>query len=463
MPMPIAPQGARDCRRPIRAQRSLFVLITVAAVALGWARPASSQAVAPAAAPVRTPALAATFAPSPAPAAQPSGQLTVADWLKQPQMLGDWGGARTRMGEQGLQIDASWTQFFVWAPRQSPTGDERGFDYGGKVDIQARQDFTSWGWEGVSATAHIDFRYGDTTLLAGGTLLPTNTALIFPDREGEEIDVTSLYLSKVFGTSTILSAGRFNMVKLYDRTFTGGEGVDKFMNIAFVTPPFFARTVPPTVEGIMMTTLRNAAPFVTAGLLESTEDGFFENGATVYGSVELPIQPFRVPGRYTVTGSASSILATSLDQSPYAIIPIFDVPLEQKRGAWTLDFSADQYIWWDPNNKTGWGVFGTFAVTDGNPSPVDFFATVGAGGMATFFQRPQDNWGAGYFYNGVSEDLRDSLEPFVRLRSEQGMEIFYNYAITGWSKVGADLQIVDPFAVGSKTRTFFSLRWKLVF
>jgi len=29
--------------------------------------------------------------------------------------------------------------------------------------------------------------------------------------------------------------------------------------------------------------------------------------------------------------------------------------------------------------------------------------------------------------------------------------------------VTADLQFVDPFAVGSRTRTFFSVRWKLIF
>lgn len=58
-------------------------------------------------------------------------------------------------------------------------------------------------------------------------------------------------------------------------------------------------------------------PAVTLGLIESTEDGFFDNGATFMWDVRLPIKPFSLPGQYTVGGELSSITATSLDQSPW--------------------------------------------------------------------------------------------------------------------------------------------------
>jgi porin len=398
-------------------------------------------------------------------AVQAQEPLTVQDWLKRAELFGDWGGARTRMAEHGLKIDASFTQFFAWAPRQSPIGDERGFDYGGKVDVNVTHDLGKVAptWAGVSASAHLEFRYGETTLLAGGTLLPTNTALLFPENEGEAIKISSLHVSKLFGTSTLLQAGRFNTVDLYVKPFTGGRGLDGFMNVAFVAPPLVARTTPAVVEGVFVTALKDFEPLVTVGLYESTEDGFFRNGATVYGAVTLPIKLFVTPGHYVVTATASSIVATSLDQTPFALLPIFDVPLESESNAWTLDFTFDQYVMWDAATRQGWGVFGSIGVSDSDPSFVDLFAHLGVGGTSPFRGRGQDNFGAGYYFNGVSDVLRETLSPFVRLRNESGFELFYNYAIAGWSKVTADLQIVDPFAVGSKTRSFFSVRWKLTF
>jgi hypothetical protein len=74
---------------------------------------------------------------------------------------------------------------------------------------------------------------------------------------------------------------------------------------------------------------------------------------------------------------------------------------------------------------------------------------------------PKKECCAGYFVNAVSGDLQDTLEPFLRTRDERGLELFYSWAPVGWSRVTADLQIVDPFLVRSETRAFFALRWMI--
>jgi porin len=242
------------------------------------------------------------------------------------------------------------------------------------------------------------------------------------------------------------------MLENYDRPFTGGEGLEKFQNIAFVLPPLLARTTPGIVEGVFISTLRNAEPFITAGLYESTRDGFFQNGATLFGSVTLPIKIWEAPGHYTATGTFSSIEATSLDQSEYTFVPGTDTPLVTEKNAWTFDVRIDQYLWWDPATRRGFGLFGMFGASDANPSVVDIFGHVGIGGNSPIPGRSRDNFGAGYYFNGVSNTLRETLEPIVRLRDENGFEAFYNCAVTGWSKVTADVQFIDPFAVGLKTR-----------
>ena len=82
------------------------------------------------------------------------------------------------MGEKGTKIDVSYTQFFDWVPVGD---DDRGFDYGGKLDVRVQSNLSKLLWEGFSVAGHVEMRYGDVPLLAGGTLIPTSTALLFPE------------------------------------------------------------------------------------------------------------------------------------------------------------------------------------------------------------------------------------------------------------------------------------------
>jgi porin len=396
--------------------------------------------------------------PQPAPPPPPQGSTTANDWLTREKLLGDWGGARTELGNKGVRLGADFTQFFEWAPEGD---DDRGFDYGGHLDFRLVSDLTNYVAKGLSVTSHVEFRYGDTPLLAGGTLVPTSAAMLFPEAEGEHIDLSSLYGSYLFSPNFVLNFGRFDMVDLYVKPFTGGEGLDKFMNMAFVAPPMWARTIPPVTEGVIGAFLKNSEPLVTLGLIGSTEDGFFDNGATVMWDVRLPFHPFDLPGQYSVGGEFSSITATSLDQTKLALLPPLNIPLAEEEGAWTLNVTAHQYLTYDEGTKRGWGTFGMFGVTDGNPNFVDVFAHAGFAGNVPLRGRERDTFGLGYYYSGVSDDLQNTLEPLIRMRKEQGFEIFYSFAATGWSKLTADLQFVDPFLLGSETRLFFSVRWKI--
>jgi porin len=83
------------------------------------------------------------------------------------------------------------------------------------------------------------------------------------------------------------------------------------------------------------------------------------------------------------------------------------------------------------------------------------FGSVGGTGLIP--GRSQDNWGVGYYYAALSPYLKDSLAPKVRIRDEQGWEIFYNFALTPWFTLGADLQIIGP-SLANDTAVFFGLR-----
>ena len=429
--------------RPAVARSGMWIAAAAFALLAGTV-PAAAQ----------DPAAAPAAAPAPAPAT---------DIVKRGELFGDWGGSRTRMGEKGTKIQASYTQFFDWVPDGD---DDRGYDYGGKFDVKVQSSLSKLLWEGFSATGHFEVRYGDVPLLAGGTLIPTSTALLFPESDGTHAKISSLYGTQVFENKFVLQFGRFNTLDLYSaHPFTGGEGIDRFMNLSLVAPPISARTVPPSTEGVIFSVLKGAHPALTLGLIESTQDGFFENGATFMWNAGLPIKLSKtLPGGVSVGGEIGSFEGTSLDQTPWALIPELGIPLETVQGAWTLNVSVDQFVWMHPNDPTkGMGVFGMFGVSDGDPSLLRTQMFVGFGGAAPFEGRSADSFGAAFFYNDVSNDLEDTVAPFLPIRNEQGVELYYAWAPVGWSRVTADLQVIDPFLRRSETRIFFGVRWKVMF
>jgi porin len=407
---------------------------------------------------VATAASAVAQTPEPTPAPAPATDL-----LKRGELFGDWGGARTKLGQKGTKIDATYTQFFDWVP----VGDDnRGFDYGGKFDVKGESNLNKSLGEGFSVAGHFELRYGDVPLLAGGTLIPTSTALLFPESSDTHARVTSLYGTQILEKKFALQFGRFNALDLYSsHPFTGGNGIDRFMNLSLVAPPLSARTVPPSAEGVLFSVLKGATPALTVGLIESTEDGFFENGATFMWNTMLPVKLSKtLPGGISVGGEIGSFEGTSLDQTPWALIPPLGIPLETVQGAWTLNVSVDQFVWMHPNDPAkGMGVFGMFGVSDGDPSLLRTQMFVGFGGAAPFEGRSADSFGAAFFYNDVSNDLQETVEPFLPIRNEQGVELYYAWAPVGWSRVTADLQIIDPFLKRSESRLFFGVRWKVIF
>jgi porin len=81
---------------------------------------------------------------------------------------------------------------------------------------------------------------------------------------------------------------------------------------------------------------------------------------------------------------------------------------------------------------------------------------VGIGGTGMIPGRSEDKWGSAYYYNTPSRDLKDSL-PLLDISDEQGVEAFYDFKVTPWLTVGADLQVIDP-TLGEDTAIFSGLR-----
>ena len=80
------------------------------------------------------------------------------------------------------------------------------------------------------------------------------------------------------------------------------------------------------------------------------------------------------------------------------------------------------------------------------------------GGTGLIPSRSRDKWGVGFYHYSVSSALKRSLSPAVAIDDEQGVEIFYNAALTPWFNLGVDVQIIDPATAANSTVVVGGLR-----
>jgi porin len=381
-----------------------------------------------------------------------------------------------------VELNSSLTQFYQGLV--GGQGDHNS-EYGGKLDGTFAIDGQKLGlWPGLFVNGYAGFRFGETSNGAGGTLLPNDTALLFPKGKGDVFALTSLTLTQFLSPNVGISIGRFDTVLLYNTPFTGGYGLDKFMNIALTAPPIVGRTVPPVTLGASLLVLHQQMPVFTAAVFNSENTpvttGFEKlgsNGWTIFLDATLPVKPYGLAGHYSVGGTYSTERLTTFTQNPLLLLAnlllVKAPPLRKESGSWTVNFAIDQYLYQRPDNpKIGWGLFGYCCFSDANPNPISFFAHGGIGGTSPIPRRQKDNFGIGYYYLAISHDLEQTLQPFTRLpvigpklqlRDEQGVEMFYNLALTGWMKFAADLQIVRPGLARAPTATIFGIRAKIDF
>lgn len=385
------------------------------------------------------------------------------------RLLGDLWGLRTDLAAHGMDLRLESTNFYHGL--MDGTGDDD-VEFGGKLDLFFAMDGQKAGlWPGLFLNVHGEFRYGDTSRHAGA-LTPVNAAMISPRSEDEVFAFTNVVLTQAFSETMVLSVGKFNTVDLSDKTFLGGRGVENFMNTSFVAPPIAGRTVPISTLGAVFTVLDEGKPKFNIGVLDSRSpltssgfDGLSSDEMTFLTDYTVRTKFGGLDGTHTLGATYSTINAFSLDASDYLRPPTGPgvIPTLQD-DSWQISYTIEQFISQKAGDPTkGWGVFGMIALSDGNPNPFEFSAVAGIAANAVCSSRPRDNFGLGFFWNGVSDDLQSTINPLLDVQDEYGAEVFYDAAITPWFRVGADLQIVRPVLEDNDTAVFGGLRGRVIF
>jgi len=192
----------------------------------------------------------------------------------------------------------------------------------------------------------------------------------------------------------------------------------------------------------------------------------FDQGAVVLGYHRFFTEFGGLPGSQGFLGNYSNRTYASTDPLSYTIIPGEGLVAGQKTGSWTLAYFLDQMLWVDCcNENRSIRLFSFWSLADGNPNPYRWSGNVQLQGSGLIRSREADTMGVGYFFNGLSSDFKRlvGVLPTVDLQDVQGVELYYNAAITPWFHLTADLQVIDNQNVADNTAIIPGLRANIRF
>ena len=382
-------------------------------------------------------------------------------WCR-PNLTGNWHCKRTQLASNGITFDGNVTQYVQGV---TSGGLDRTFDYGGHNDYVVNMDMgTLVGAKGMFLKLRGESQFGEFINNNTGALLAPNTSGLLPTPDGQETALTNFTITQMLSETFGLFAGKLDTMDGDLNAYAHGRGKDQFMNVGLVATPIAFRTAPYSTWGVGFMMLgAEGTPVFSFSAIDPRDfattfniDDIYEEGVTLVAELRLPTEFCCKPGHQLIGGIWSSRDVSLLAFAPLLLLP--NVPLPQSTESWALYWNFDQQLFSNRCDRTkGWGVFGRAAIADEDTNPLEWYLSFGIGGNSPVPCRSEDTFGVGWFYAGVSDEL-----PGLLLEDHgQGVELFYNFAVTPWMDVSPDLQIIDPARRNVDTSLLFGLRVKM--
>lgn len=378
-------------------------------------------------------------------------------------LTGDWGGARTRLADGGIDIRADTTGF---GQGVVAGGADRRWDGSGRADLFVDLDGGRLGLlDGTGLRTHGEIRFADPRSSFGGQLLPSNTGAALPLTGVGRFEATSIYLSQRIDQRTSLLVGKINVIDLLARDpFFGGWATQRFMNLAFVAPP--SGVVPVTIMGAVL--VHRSAPItMTVMVFDPNDrtgnygvDGLFAEGVNI--SVGAAWNG-AIAGRASSIGVTSTV-STKRGQDLGDVLLPPGLESSTRKGSYNITLQASHLLVESPASPgQGLGVYVRAGIADGNPNVIEQSIVGGVAGHAIVPGRPRDSFGVGAFYYKFSNVLQDTLAPLATFRDETGIEAWYSLAVTPWLKLTADGQFISPARGKQPDSLILAIRGNIAF
>ena len=396
------------------------------------------------------------------------------DCWTRPTFTGDWLGLRSHLQESGITFRGNSTHFAfgvaggINVPVPAPFGQGDTFKYTGRGEYDWIVDLEKFGGmpKGTLLVGlqHWYGEFANVSLRTGTFAPPVFAASLPPTADNSGVPyVTDFLFTQPLSQRLIVFAGKKNVIGTADQTqFAGGDGTNQFINQALIANPAFLLGLPYSsfTAGIVMPRKWGLSTLYVYDPQDRTEDFFrledlFSKGVIVGGQVTVNTNFLCKPGEHHVGGIWKHLDQTDLrfeapaPEYPYPTAPGFPT----KSDAYTIYYGFDQYLGVFPGKRPGigpnkkprgWGMFGRASISDGNPTPLDYFLSFGVGGDSRVGCDRGDTWGLGWFYVGTSDEFGAIPQAALGPRDGTGVELYYNVQVTPWLNITPDLQYVRP-------------------
>lgn len=396
----------------------------------------------------------------------PSPPWTGDIWTRS-QLTGNWAGARDVLAENGVTFFGDITQYYQGV---TTGGLAQQFAYGGRGDYLIDLNSAKMGlWQGGHLDLRGETRLGQDTNVIDGSVAPSNFAMKFPLPDQNVTALTGVQYTQELSKNVAVFAGKLNLLDGTPDAYAKGMRLNYFWNAGMQSNLTRIFLFPSTL-GAGFTVRDDVEPVFNFFLLDThytpTTSGFptlFTNGVVAYGEYVVRTNWFDLPGHSAVGFLYSTATRTALDTNPYILLQgvLSGTPLPTKDSAWTVTYRFDQVLYTDPQNPARhWTLHGDYGLTEGNPNPIQWFANLSLVGNSPIRSRENDTIGIGYYHLGISNLPVLAIHGFA---DENGVELFYNAAVTPWFHVTPDVQVLDPAQQHTAAALLVGIRARLSF
>ena len=404
------------------------------------------------------------------------------------RLTGDWCGYRSCLQENGIAYRGRVTQFFFGVgggvnPPVAPPFAQLGIGGGDTFEYtgNSRHDFLI-SLDKFGGLPHSKFvvtmenvwgRWGNVSFETGG-LSPAvfNAALPVDPAAHGDLYCTNFMLLQPLSEQFIVTVGKTRTIGVADNNiFAGGDGSDQFINQTFVANPLMVPSIPLStfvVGAVMPQQWGNVALSIMDPIERSREfmdfGSLFENGAIMFGQVQVDTNFFGMPGEQHVGGFYKNVDLLDLTFTP--LPPTYPYPpappgvpqFLTRSETYAIFYGFDQYVvtYGPPDargNTEGWGVFGRASIADdatGNPNWGAWHVSAGIGGSSPLRCRrgKGDRFGIGYAYTATSTEFGAIPQALFAPRDAQIIEAYYRYQLTPAIEVTPDIQWIHGMLGG---------------
>ena len=395
-------------------------------------------------------------------------------------LTGDWGGQRTSLAEQGVQLGLEFAQL-----GQSVVDGGRREDsaYGGRAKLTVNLDLDRMEvLRGALFTVRAESRYGDSVNRDAGTILPVGDLMFFPltDPQDEDVPITvteALY-TQFLSSELGVFVGKFTLLGADANEFAGGDGTQQFLGHAFTSASVTSLFNPYSTLGggviYMPSKTLTVTNSVYASEDSSTTTGFdtLDGGLVWSAAVAGQYRAGDLPGGWRANYQ-HAFRRRFADFDGRLITPN-GVAVPSTDDSWCFFANAWQYLSVEEDapgplriddgraDLRGVGAFLRIGFADPDTNPIEFVASGGFGGRGAF-GRPEDTWGIGIAQSTTSDLPLANLGRRRVDSSTTRVEAYYGLTLSPASIVTFDIQWADPLLTRDDPATVLGVRWLLRF